>query len=99
MSEGKNSEGIRVILLAWYFLDKCVSVLPSLQQDNYSFDKTTASCQFALIYTWFQPSKSPFGHQLFLVKGDFFTSQAASSKILGTMATKVVTTWKVGFTL
>ena len=30
MSEGKIQEGIRVILLDWYFLDKCVSGLPSI---------------------------------------------------------------------
>ena len=31
-----------------------------------------------------------------LVQGDFFTNQVASSKILGAMATKMVSTWQVG---
>ena len=37
----------------------------------------------------------PFGNQLFWFTETFFTNQVASSKILGAMATKMVTTWRV----
>ena len=48
-----------------------------------------------------QPSKLKFllGHHLatnnLLVQGDFFKNQIAGLKILGTMATKIVATWRV----
>ena len=49
-----------------------------------------ASTRQVKVFAW-----SPFGNQLFWFTETFFTNQVTSSKILGTMATKMVTTWRV----
>ena len=43
--------------------------------------------------------RSPFGNQLFWFREAFFTNQVTSSKIFGTMATKMVATWRVAVIL
>ena len=40
-------------------------------------------------------ARSQFGNQPVWFRETFFTNQVASFKILGAMATKVVTTWRV----
>ena len=42
------------------------------------------------VFAW-----SPFGNQLFWFTETFFTNQVTSSKILGAIATKMVSTWRV----